>query len=381
MDRVNTDTLRDLVELETKLCASLYMPLHPGVPHRRQDAVRFKNLVAQAKAGLAKQGSTAEAKRILSPLVEQPDGVLANRGGFRGFACFAAEDYFRAFLLPTEVAEACVVGDRFAISPLLPLMHYDGRFFVLALSQNEVHLYETTRHTIGEWDLPAIKAPVADDPDPQMQHFSYRSPSQGRGNTGETMFHGQGASGDRDKSDVLEYCRAVDRSVCTALAGQSAPLALACVESLAPVYAKANNYPHLVVGCIAGNHDRAQRDELHAAAWAMVEPHFEQLRQQALANFERVRGGDLAEVNPNHIATAAEQGRIATLLVHDELCRAAGTNHREASRQTPADGMSAPELVRAIESAAAQTILHGGEVVALADTPTEESPVAAVLRY
>jgi hypothetical protein len=263
---------------------------------------------------------------------------------------------------------------------LLPLLHYDGRFFVLTLSQNEAHLYETARHSIGEWELPAVNAPEDDGGDKSLQHFSYRAPSQGRGETGETMYHGQGASGDRDKDDLLEYCHAVDRSVVQALAGQSAPLVLACVDFLAPIYALANNYPHLVVGCIAGNYDRAPLDELRDTAWAFIEPHFEHFRRQALANFDRVRGGDLAQEEPEQIVSAADEGRIATLLVDRELCRSASANGR-AAKATVTGATSSPELVGVVERAAAQTILHGGEIVALSEMPTDSSPVAAVLRY
>ena len=41
-------------------------------------------------------------------------------------------------------------GDRFHLKPLLPLLTGDGRFYVLAVSQNAVRLLQGTRHSIHE---------------------------------------------------------------------------------------------------------------------------------------------------------------------------------------------------------------------------------------
>jgi len=41
-----------------------------------------------------------------------------------------------------------VVSDRFHLKPLLPLLTGDGRFYILALSQNQVRLLQGTRYSV-----------------------------------------------------------------------------------------------------------------------------------------------------------------------------------------------------------------------------------------
>src|SRR5687767_7735657 len=54
----------------------------------------------------------------------------------------------------------------------------------------------------------------------------------------------------------------------------SAPMVLAAVEHLVPVWRHASTYPHLVDETLAGNPEGLGSHELHAGAWAVVEPLF-----------------------------------------------------------------------------------------------------------
>jgi hypothetical protein len=45
-----------------------------------------------------------------------------------------------------------IVSERFHVKPLLPLLSGDGRFYVLALSQNEIRLLQGTRYSVEQVD-------------------------------------------------------------------------------------------------------------------------------------------------------------------------------------------------------------------------------------
>src|SRR5439155_18776589 len=62
-----------------------------------------------------------------------------------GLACFLADGWFRTFRLPMPVRDRVAVAGRFCIVPLLPFISGDGKFFVLALSQNGMRLLQCTR--------------------------------------------------------------------------------------------------------------------------------------------------------------------------------------------------------------------------------------------
>lgn len=60
----------------------------------------------------------------------------------------------------TGVEEICHVGERFRVTPLIPLLR-DGLFYVAAVSQGEMRLFECRRHSIDESDMPDIDLAAA----------------------------------------------------------------------------------------------------------------------------------------------------------------------------------------------------------------------------
>src|SRR5207245_40513 len=74
----------------------------------------------------------------------------------KGLAAFLSPEKLRTYRLPITVDEQAVVGDHFHVTPLLPLLTNDGRFYVLAISQKNVRLLQGTRQTIQEVDLPGV---------------------------------------------------------------------------------------------------------------------------------------------------------------------------------------------------------------------------------
>jgi release factor family 7 len=58
--------------------------------------------------------------------------------------------------LPEEFGELVVVADRFHVKPLLTLLAAAHRFYVLALSQNQVRLLAGTPHGVREVELAGV---------------------------------------------------------------------------------------------------------------------------------------------------------------------------------------------------------------------------------
>lgn len=59
-------------------------------------------------------------------------------------------------------------------------------------------------------------------------------------------------------------------------------------------------------------------EELHAAAWPLVETIHNQERASAIGRFEELHGTDLASNNPAKIEEAARHGRVETLFLATE---------------------------------------------------------------
>src|SRR6185437_2110378 len=171
------------------------------------------------------------------------------------------------------------------------------------------------------------------------------------------------------------------------LRDQSAPLVLAGVEYLWPLYRAANTYPHLVEGGVAGNPQGSRPDELHAKAWKLVEPHFTRPEREARARFEELAGRQgagrtsiraldrIADVVP-----AAGAGRIDSLFI--ALDAQAWGRVDDANLATVMHSSPQPGDEDLLNRAALETYLKGGAVFAV---PSERvpgrTPAAAILRF
>jgi hypothetical protein len=74
-----------------------------------------------------------------------------------GLAIFMTADRVHAYQLPVPFEEGVTVANRFRVKPLMPLFMADGRFYLLALSQAAVRLFDGPRHSALELeaeDLP-----------------------------------------------------------------------------------------------------------------------------------------------------------------------------------------------------------------------------------
>lgn len=339
-------------------CVSLFMPAHRAGADTQQDPIRFKNLLRAAEAHLGASGiRTTEAASLLHrPRALVDDAAFwANQSD--GLAVFASPAMFRTYRLPLRFQELLVVGERFHVKPLLPLLAGDGRFYILALSQNAIRLFEATRSSVAE--LPLDVPQRLDDtlrPGQATSSLQAHSPMA----TGTTVFHGQGGGGEELKENLLRFFRRIDRGVQPVLLGDTAPLVLGGVDYLLPIYREASRYPHLLPQGIAGNPEVLRSEELHARAWALLEPHFAEARVRAEARYQGLAGTGRTARDPGEAATAAWQGRVQFLFVAvDAQCwgrldRATG---HVAVHETPEPGDE--EL---LDLTAVGTFLRGGTV-------------------
>ena len=248
MDVIRRTDLQRLALGRHGPCVSVFLPTHRAGPEVQQAPIRLKNLLRQATDALKSDGVRApEIDRLLAPLRRLLDDRLFWQYQSDGLALFSRPGWWRSFRVPLDLPELAVVDDRFHVSPLLPLLAGDGHFFVLALSQNQIRLLEGTRDRLDEVDLPGVPLGVRDalqGEEGQKQLQVYVADRGGVAARG--IFHGHGAAGDVQEEQVLQYLRKVDRALGEVLAGERAPMVLAAVEHLAPLWRQVTTYPHLV---------------------------------------------------------------------------------------------------------------------------------------
>jgi hypothetical protein len=371
------------------------MPTQRAGKESEQNAVRLKNRLVEAETGLEAAGLRApEVRELLEPARTLLSDATFWQHQSDGLALFVSGETLRYFRLPLDFAPLTVVGDRFHLKPLLSLFAGDGRFYVLALSQGEVRLLQGTRYSVGQVNLENVPKGLADalkwdEAERHTQfHTSTVSPQGARSRRATAggrpaVFHGHGAdSGAQHKEHILRYFQQVADGVEDILGGERAPLVLAAVDYLHPIYRKVNTYPHLVERGIRGNPERLDAKQLHTQAWAIVGPLFASERENAAAAYRQLagEGSERASSSLKQVVPAAYSGRVGTLFVPLDA-QAWGTFdpqpgvvelHREAE----------PGDTDLLDFAAIHTFLNGGIVYAAerGEVPDGAS-LAAVYRY
>lgn len=374
MDQITTDDLDVLLTTTDGLMISLYLPTERRGPETRQNPIRFRKAVDEAVRELENRGvRSPDARSALAPAAALVDDHDFWQHQEDGLAVFVAHGDIRRFRLPSDVPSLVVVGERFHVKPLLPVVSAGGEFYVLAISHDHVRLLRGTRYRVSELDLGDVPTSLAEalwykDPEAALQHHS-----TGAGGTA-AAFHGHGLTKDSSQADLKDFFRAVDKGVASVIGDRSVPVVLAGVDYLLPLYREVSSLEVLAEG-ISGNPDEVPARDLHREAWPLVAGLFDARRIDARDRFMAEATPTLDDVTA--VVPAAGEGRVESLFVP-------GDEHRWGS--VDADTFAATAAERGptdlYDAAAALTWRNGGRVYVVdADDVPGDGEVAAILRY
>jgi hypothetical protein len=383
MDIPARQDVRDLLSAAQGDAISIYLPTHRQKEEAPQDPARLKNLLRRAEQELLKRGRPNVAvRKYLAParaLVMDHDFWKLRTAGL---AIFLADGLFRYFRLPTAVDEQVVVARRFTITPLVPLLTGDHAFYVLAVSQKHVQLLWGDRFSEHVIPVDGLPTNLAEALNYQQPHHMYQAHLFVGGPRGLRLkqIHGQGGASDFAKEEISEYFRLIDQALHPFLRDRRLPLIFAGVDHLFPIYREVNTYPHLEDVHVHGSPDLMSHHELHALAWELIGPRFEQPQHEALRRACQRSETDTTIFDSKAVLRAACEGRVDTLFLapgeHEW-----GTIDPDTGEvhTTGAPSEAAEEL---FNRAAIETLLHGGQVylVQRAQMP-QHSALAAVYRY
>jgi hypothetical protein len=206
MDVIRRTDLERLALQGAGPSVSLFLPTHRAGPEAQQAPIRLKNLLREATEALQADGVKAPMiDSVLAPLRRLVNDRLFWQYQRDGLALYSRPGWWRALRVPW--------------------------------------IFPSWR-----WWRPVPHQPPAAAAD-RRRSLLRRGPQPGG------IFHGYGSAGDVQKDRVLRYFRKVNRALREVLAGERAPMVLAAVEHLAPLWRQVNTYP-LPCGCGAGRWER-----------------------------------------------------------------------------------------------------------------------------
>lgn len=382
METIEKTEIESLLKIEEWPAISIYLPVSRiGDP---QDSIRYKNLLTQVEDKLVSEGMRApEARSLLAPeydLVKNTE--YWKHLGQDGLALFLSGETALHYTLPVSFSELAIVGRRFHVRPLLSLPA-DKQYLILALSQNELRLFQGDRYQLKEINLPEdtpksmSEALKYDDPERQLQfHTKTGSAGVQRG----AMFHGQGVGTDDQNQNLERYFQAIDRSLFPQLEDKALPIVLAGTEELHAAYRGITKSQTILPHGIAGNVDELTTEILQQKAWDIADEYFSEQEQEIIRGFQDNLGSGRVAIGLESVLTAAFDGRIETLFVaeNEQVWGIFDPEKRQVTVKKQDEGT----VNNLLDEAVFLTINTKGTVYVKApkDMPTD-STICAQLRY
>ena len=386
MDYINIDKLKELARVHKPECISIFIPTHRAGEEVNEmlDQKHLKNKVKTVRNELMSgHRQDRETGALLKPINELVDDTGFWKKQSDGLAIFRSRDIFEYYTLPVPFAPSEYIADHFYTMPLIPYINNDeAGFYLLAISQGGVRFFEGSMHRIDEVvvkDLLPERLEEVVGFDFEEKQLQYRAANDERG---RATFHGHGKSNkEADKTEIINYFRAVNNGLKDLLNGKKAPLILAAVDYIVPLYREVNDYKFLEEDFIPGNPDNENPERLHEKVRFIIEEYSNQKRKEKAEAFEAALSEQKASFREEVIIPAAVNNRIDTLFVKNgqEIW---GMYDKENNRVVKRDrnlGQSSGLL----NLAAMHTIFNNGRVYLTGadEMPEPISKLNAIFRY
>jgi hypothetical protein len=190
-----------------------------------------------------------------------------------------------------------------------------------------------------------------------------------------------GAGKPDEKQHTALFLEEVDDTLWeTHLRYSNAPLLLAGVEYLIPIYKSVSDYKFIWPEALTGNHQYDDEATLYNQAMKMMKPYFERGLHKALEEYGNKSATNLTSTDKSEIIPGAYYGRISHLFI-EKHAHVWGT-FDEAENKLRLSDENKENTENLADKAVAKTIQTGGTVYLLdkSEIPGTGS-MAAIFRY
>ncbi len=385
MDHITVDRLKELAMMNDPYCISFFLPTHRS-GKEVTEMIDQKVLKQQVKEINKRLKSDKLEENEIKDILE-PAKKLSEDSGFwkhqsDGLAIFRNKKLFEYYKLPVCFEPYTHIADHFYLTPLVYYINNTGKFYLLALSLSDVRVYECFSNQIRELKT---EGPIPEKLE-DVVGFDYQEKSLQfrKGQTGfnQTMYHGHGRANEEEKKlEILKFFREVNKGLIKILKDQEAPLVIATVDYLMPIYKQVNSYRNLLDDFVAGNPEHENPGKLQEKASIIVESYFKKERITKVKAYELALSNHKASSSEDEIITAAINKRIDTLFIRrgEEIW---GTYEKNTNKIIYLSRDN-DRGVYLINMAAMNTILNNGKVIIAKpdEMPEPGAKLNALLRF
>lgn len=388
--RINKSLFLELAGYKGKYCLSVFLPTHKqGMEvNEQQDLIAFKNVLQEAEKRLhEKQVEEITIKRLLKPGYDllRDDKFWYHLD--QGLAFFIADDYFKYIRLPFTPPQEMILNTSFFVAPLAKALSLNEYFYLLVMSKKQVKFFRLDAFGIAQIHIDELPKGIDD-----VVHFEEKDDEKlfrmggGAGRAGggaqSANFHGIGSGKPDDKENITMYLDEVDETLWKeVLSTETAPLLLAGIEYMIPIYRSVTNYRYIWDEELAhGALEREDAGLLYKMAMEKMEPYFQQRLNNAKELYGNQSATELTVSAPADIIPAAFYGQISHLFVQEGAHVWGTFDDQNNKLQIHARQEEGDDCL--VDRAVMKTIETNGEVFVLPpDKMPVQSVMAAVLRY
>ncbi len=319
----------------------------------RDARIAFKDALAQVRAKLAASASSHDIASLLDPLELSATNLIDSSKEPATFIFLRSPDVCESFrtryLLGQSVA---AVGECFRLRSLLALASKHLEFYILALKLNDTRIFRCTDQFFAAARFPKKAGTEGAGFVPGASQSSLRAePVHDR---------------DHPESHLGRFYREIDRDVNALLKDGHPPLVVVGVEHEVALFHRLTTYPACVEPGIRGLPGHLGQNEMYQQCLELVRSVTTGPARRALERFDKQIGTGHASADVQEIIRAASTGRVEHLFLSEN-----------GAVPGAVDGGGDP-----LETAAVETLRHGGDVQTLSETSMPfGGPVCAVFRY
>ncbi|NUL05271.1 chemotaxis protein [Streptomyces lunaelactis] len=370
-DALTPALLRTLRETQPYPVVSVTVPTHRREPDNAQDAVRLRNLVAEAERRLDSDETVSRQARIdIKTQLDQAVAEVDLRHTLDGLVILANPGEHQIWYLPRRVPERVVLSDTYLTRNLVAAKAMDRPYWILAVAADRATLWHGSGESVREHNRNGF--PKVMEPEVQDVQREERA--------------GDSASTFRDEQ-IHRFLREVDAALSAVLAAEPRPLylvglapALALLEEVGTV--ERDVAGKVLNGGLLNGPAHVLYRELEAG---IGEFH----RKEAARTIDRLvaaRGRRTFAAGLDEVREAAQEGRAALVAVEENFQQTVRVDQGHLVPVDPAEPGSAPsedgvredivdEIVEAALDSGAEVVFVPGDALA------GHNRIAADLRY
>ncbi len=384
MEIFKIEQLNELLNVKGLHHVTIFSPTsRDSSENYQKDKINFKNQLQEAVSELNKMYgmSDSEAREYLQPGYDLLDNPEFWQHGSDGLAYFQSSKGVNIKTLPIEIEEpSTYVGKSFMLRPLMPLLNGDGRFYIINLNLKGITLFEATEATISEILLDDEEFNQISDYTKYIENQQHLGARLGHGGPGGSIHYGQGGGNDSEKVEIQQFFYKASKPIDDIINCDPLPAILTGVEYLIPMYKTASDYHKYAEESIHGSFTTENVAALHAKAWEIMAPKFEEERDERFGKYAELANGDWASSDTHKVIKAAFTGQVETLFVQEDAAIWGVFN--EQLYELEIEPAATPETKDLLTEAAIKTIMQQGKVYQCTaeEMPEDGEVISAIFR-